>query len=215
MKKYLLIIVLFLGQWTTLVCAQELSVLSCKRVLSDSTFIVSPRYDINDKACAVVKVFANNISGPLDFKGNIVGQVISNGSIYTIYVLDKTKRLKLLHTDYYPITIDFTEFEDSRVGLEGNNVYYVSVSGTKDTNSDKTTNVTGTRVLSFSSDAPLRQLFVNGIEWKVTNNTSKRMLPYGVYEYDAITDGNVHKKDKVELSPSIGSKVVIIEFNNH
>lgn len=213
-KLFLIVVFLLVGQKAMILYAQDISVLSCQKVLSDSTCLVAPRYDINDNACAIVKVFAKNISGPLDFKGNIVGQVITDEKVYTIYVLDKTKRLKLLHTDYYPKVIDFTEYEESKNGLEGNCVYYVSISGTDNSNSVKANNTSGTRILSFTSDAPLRQLFVNGLEWKITNNSSQRLLSYGIYEYDAVTDNNVHKKGKVELSPSIGSKVVKISFND-
>lgn len=39
-------------------------------------------------------------------------------------------------------------------------------------------------------------------------------MPYGEYEYEAVTDGNVRKKGKVELKPSIGSYIVKIEFDN-
>jgi hypothetical protein len=183
-------------------------------IQSDSTCFISPRYDLNGNACAVIKVFASSITGLLDFKGNIIGDVKVDGASYTIYVTDRTKRIKVYHPNYIPETIDFTQYEDSKKGIEGNHVYYVSIIGTDSIKPGKVSNGTGSRILSFSSDAPLRQLFVNGVEWKINDNTSKRLMPYGEYEYEAVTDGNVHKKGKVQLKPSIGSYIVKIEFEN-
>ena len=194
--------------------SQNLSVSSVKMIQSDSTCFISPRYDLNGNACAVIKVFASSITGSLDFKGNIIGDVKLDGSLYTIYVTDRTKRIKVYHPNYIPETIDFTQYEDSRKGIEGNHVYSISISGNDNMKSSKNSYVSGSRILSFSSDVPLRQLFVNGVEWKITNNSSKRLMPYGEYEYEAVTDGNVRKKGKVELKPSIGSYIVKIEFDN-
>lgn len=194
--------------------SQNLSVSSVKMIQSDSTCFISPRHDLNGNACAVIKVFASSITGSLDFKGNIIGDVKFDGSIYTIYVTDRTKRIKVYHPNYIPETIDFTQYDDSKKGIEGNHVYYVSILGNDSIKPDNTSNISGSRILSFSSDVPLRQLFVNGVEWKITDNTSKRLMPYGEYEYEAVTDGNVHKTGKVQLKPSIGSYIVKIEFGN-
>ena len=194
--------------------SQNLSVSSVKMIQSDSTCFISPRYDLNGNACSVVKVFASSIIGSLEFKGNIIGDVKVDGSLYTFYVTDRTKRIKVYHPNYIPETIDFTQYDDSRKGIEGNNVYYVSIIGNDIIKSSNNSNVSGSRILSFSSDVPLRQLFVNGVEWKVTDNTSKRLLPYGEYKYEAITDGDIRKRGRVELVPSFGSMVVNIDFDS-
>jgi hypothetical protein len=194
--------------------SQNLSVSSVKMIQTDSTCFTSPRYDLNGNACAVVKVFANNLIGLLDFKGDIIGEVKGDAAKYTIYVPERTKRLKIYHPDYIPETIDFTQHEDSKKGLEGNHVYYVSISGNESVKSGSISNVSGSRILSFSSDVPLRQLFVNGVEWKITDNTSKRLMPYGEYEYEAVTDENIRKKGNIKLIPSIGSMIVKIIFDN-
>lgn len=193
--------------------SQNLSVSSVKMIQSDSTCFISPRYDLNGNACAVIKVFANSITGLLEFKGNIIGDVKVDGSLYTIYVTDRTKRIKVYHPNYIPETIDFTQYEDSRKGIEGNHVYSVSISGNDSMKSSISSNVSGSRILSFFSDVPLRQLFVNGVEWKITDNTSKRLMPYGEYDYEAISEGNMRKVGHVELVPSIGSMIVRITFD--
>lgn len=112
-------------------------------IQSDSTCFISPRYDLNGNACAVIKVFASSITGSLDFKGNIIGDVKLDGSLYTIYVTDRTKRIKVYHPNYIPETIDFTQYEDSRKGIEGNHVYSISISGNDNMKSSQNSYVSG------------------------------------------------------------------------
>ena len=190
--------------------SQDLSVSSMKMIQTDSTCLTSPRYDLNGHACAVIKVFTNNLLGLLYFKGNIIGDVKTDESLYTIYVTDRTKKIKVYHPNYIPKTIDFTQYEDSKNGIEGNHVYYISISGNNTTKSEKMVLGSGSRNLIFTSNAEIRHLFVNGIEW----NHSSHLLPYGEYEYEAVSEKNVRKKGKVKLTPSIGSMVVNIEFDN-
>lgn len=207
-KTIIIAVFVFMGSYLK---AQNLSVSSVEMVQTDSTCIRFPRYDLNDNVCAVIKVFTSNIVGKLDFKGNIIGDIKADEERYTIYVTNGTKRLKVYHPNYIPGTIDFTQFKVSKKGIEGNRVYYVKISG-DNTKTKNVISVSGSRILSFTSEAPLRKLFVNGIEWPIVSNSSKRLMPYGEYEYDAVTDGNVHKAGRVELKPSFGSMIVKIEF---
>ena len=123
--------------------SQNLSVSSVKMIRSDSICFKSPRYDLNGNACAVIKVIASNITGLLNFKGNIIGDVKIDGASYTFYVTDRTKRIKVYHPNYIPETIDFTQYDDSRKGIEGNHVYYVSIIGNDIIKSSNNSNVSG------------------------------------------------------------------------
>lgn len=210
MRILQLLIALF---WLGIANAQNLVIDSCRVCNKDSTWIISPRTDINGKPCSVIKVFTTNIKGKLDFKGNIVGDIVKGESAYTIYVLDKTKRLKVYHSDYIPETIDFTGYEDSRSGLECNKVYYVFISGPNETRQASVPVPEGSRVLSFFSDMQLQSLIVDGIEWKILNgNSSKRLIPYGNHSYEAISVDGTHLKGEVNLLPSIGSKIIKLNF---
>ena len=141
----------------SLVNAQTLIVDSCKVCKEDSTFHVSPRFDLNDTPCSIVKFITKNISGKLMFKGNIVGSILECKSSYTVYVLNKTKRLKIYHADYIPKTIDFSEYEDSRNGLLNNNVYYVYLSVPNTPQKEETSASVGSRILSFTSNKIMKE----------------------------------------------------------
>ena len=197
--------------------AQNLTIATCKFSPTDSTYIISPRYDINDNPCSIVKVFTRGVVGKLKFKGNIIGEVIEEGDNYIIYVLNKTKRINVYHMDYTPSIIDFTQYDDSKTGVEQNKVYYVHIEDNK-RNLVSTSNVTyptGSRILSFSSDNKLKQLVVNDIDWQIVDNSAKRLLPYGKYKYEAIDTEGRCLRGEVELLPAIGSKIVKLNFYNN
>lgn len=197
--------------------AQNLTITACEYCPTDSTYIISQRYDINDNPCSIVKVFTREITGQLKFKGNIIGEVIENVDCYTIYVLNKTKRINVFHMDYTPCIIDFTQYDDSKMGVEQNKVYYVHIEGNGG-NVETSSNVTypsGSRILSFSTDNKLKQLVVNDIGWQIVDNSAKRLLPYGKYKYEATDTKGRCLRGEVELLPAIGSKIVKLDFGNN
>lgn len=214
MRKYISILITVISISSF---AQDLAITTCRYCPTDSTYIVSQRYDINDNPCSIVKVFTKGIIGELKFKGNIIGEVVENGDNYTIYVLNKTKRINVFHMDYTPKIIDFTQYDDSKTGVEQNKVYYVHIEGNKG-NVVSTSNVTyptGSRILSFSSDNKLKQLVVNDIDWQIVDNSAKKLLPYGKYKYEAVDTEGQCLRGEIELLPAIGSKIIKLNFSNN
>lgn len=215
MRKYISIFIIVFLSISSF--AQELTITTCEYCQTDSTYIISQRYDINGNPCSIVKVFTKEIKGKLKFKGNIIGEVIENGDCYIIYVLNKTKRINIFHTDYTPTIIDFTQYNDSKTGIEQNKVYYVHIERSE-MNEISTSNVTyptGSRILSFSSDNKLKQVVVNDINWNLVDNSAKRLLPYGKYKYKALNTEGKCLRGEIELLPAIGSKIVKLNFDNN
>lgn len=198
---------------TSILLAQNISISDCKYCPTDSTYIVSQRYDINDNPCSIVKVYANDIIGKIEFKGNIVGEVVQKGNVYIIYVLNKTKRINVFHNDYVPQVIDFTTYEDSRTGVEGNKVYYVHLEGDEDKAVSSISYPIGSRILSITSKTKLERIIVNGIDWELINNEAQKLVPYGSYQYEVFDIKGNCSKGTVELLPSLGSKIVKINFD--
>lgn len=211
MKERYFVLIFVIFNYLIPALAQEMDIQNFRKEHTDSFAIYNSRYDINGNICAVVHVSFEGID-ELSFKGDIVGDIIKSGSKYTVYLPNRTKRLQLFNSGYIPQTIDFTNYEDSSKGLIGGNTYSVFV---KSKMSIKKQHEKGSGILIFSSETPLRQLYVNGTEWKIIDNSAKRLLPYGEYEYEAIADGNIHKKGIVELKPAIGSTKVNIIFDNN
>lgn len=218
MKKNLMMLILvFVGH---ILCnAQRITIVSCNKNVTDTTWQVAPRYDINDNPCSIIKVRTSDISGPLEFKGNIVEPVVSDNSTYTVYVLDGTKRLRILHKDYIPEIVDFTDYNESKSGVEGSMVYDVMVKGNTPTKISNSAIIGDLCVLAFSFNEEVKSLTVNSAEWSVLKQygnefSARRTLPYGEYKYEAISTEGRHKKGIVTLDSSVfGVKTVKIVFD--
>ncbi len=189
--------------------AQNINVTSFCVNKTDSMAVVKPRYDINGSVGAIVKISQQNLPH-LILKGNVIGNTINEDTVIIVYVLNNTKRLQLFHEGYIPKTIEFTELLDGCDGLKGGMVYHVQVCGTPQ--ADIVATEIGARVLFFASNTKITKLKVNGKEWKIVNNTSSKLVPYGQYEYEAYTDGFSPQKGLVSVTPSFGRMTVNIEF---
>lgn len=111
MKKYLLITVLLLKH---IVCsAQELNVFKCEVVPTDITARTSPRKDLNDELCAILKV-----SSPAEIVkvlGNTIGEIEKRGTQYWIYFSAGTKQLQLLFNEYKNVNVVFSDYGINKV----------------------------------------------------------------------------------------------------
>ena len=191
--------------------AQELHVVSLNEI-SDKISLPQ-RFDFNDNPCAIVQVLANGVGDSLSFKGSISGDVVHEDSLYLVYVPGRTKKLTIYNGNYLPLEVDFTTFTDNNIGLKGGCIYKLKLAP----NAVSTNNVSasfskGSRLLVFSSATPLANLIVNGKKWKLPHGSARRLLPYGIYDYEAIATDGRRCSGKVELKPSFGSKIVNIKF---
>ena len=97
-----------------LASAQEIVVTSFELKVTDLTAKIDPVYDLNDEACALVKV---SIPGKnVTFTGDIIkgpDQVLPGE--YHIYIPKGTKRIKVAAENYAPVTFEFPmEIEEFR-----------------------------------------------------------------------------------------------------
>lgn len=115
MKKVRLLIVLTTVMLSAAVAsAQEIVVTSFEMKVTDLTAKIDPVYDLNDEACALVKV---SLPGKnVVFTGDIIkgpDQVLPGE--YHIYIPKGTKRVKVAAENYAPLTFEFPmEIEEFR-----------------------------------------------------------------------------------------------------
>lgn len=207
--RYLILLLSVLAFHCCSLYSQNITVLSCTESSDDTTATQHPRYDNNSEPCAVIKVLSEGID-QITFKGNIVGEVNKVGNAYVVYVLNKTKRLQMFHADYVPTTIDLTTYESSANGVRGGKTYRLVVKGVASQTTVAKTYPKGSRMLAFSSEKRLTKLLVNGQPWEIG---SSKLMPYGLYEYEAYTDGELCKRGVVELLSGFGKLNVKIDFN--
>lgn len=85
--------------------AQEIVVTSFELKATDLTAKIDPVYDLNDEACALVKVA---IPGKkVSFKGDIIKEPESISGEYHIYLPEGTKRLTVSVENYLPLVFEF------------------------------------------------------------------------------------------------------------
>lgn len=189
--------------------AQSVEIVSCILNEKDNTALSCPRYDNNDELCAAVKIIAGNIDD-LEIRGSIVGDIIREDSLFLAYLPPRTKRIHLYSNGYIPTTLDFTNYEGFSKGVKEGKTYYVVLNAqteVKDTHYGK-----GSKILQFIADVPIEKVSVNGLEWRVNGNISKRLVPYGKYNYEILAAGYAVNKGVVEVKESFGIEIVKIQF---
>lgn len=191
--------------------AQELRLISLCEINDEMS--IPQRFDLNDNPCAAIQVFAKDVSDTLNFKGSIWGDIVHQDSLYLIYVPNRTKKVTIYNANYLPLEIDFTYYTENHLGLKGGAVYKMQVMpDIVKTNDTSISLQQGMKLLVFTSETPLAKLMVNGKQWKISNDSARRLLPYGTYDYEAIAVDGRNCHGRVELKPSFGNKNVAIKF---
>ena len=119
---------------TMIVCGQELQVRSFRLVANDISAVKYQRLDLNGQPCALIKV-GLGVQGAKFPSTEVVGDVKFDTGEYWVYVVDGTKKLKVMHNNYAPLYIDFSDYPEQR--LEGGRTYVLILVGVNSGNADK------------------------------------------------------------------------------
>lgn len=97
--------------WAISISAQEIKVVRFGIIPGDNTAETSPRQDLSDSLCALVKVKSNGLTG-LQFtnKNQYVGDIDFKDGIYYVYIPTVTNKLSFSHESYLPGVIDMALF---------------------------------------------------------------------------------------------------------
>lgn len=63
------------------------------------------KVDENGNPCAVL--FVQSSINDLNFEGDVVGDVVKDGTTYLVYVKGNTNKLRITHPQYFPVNIKF------------------------------------------------------------------------------------------------------------
>ena len=119
---------------TMIVSGQELQVRSFRLVANDISAVKYQRLDLNGQPCALIKV-GLGVQGAKFPGTEVVGDVKFDTGEYWVYVVDGTKKLKVMHNNYAPLYIDFSDYLEQR--LEGGRTYVLILVGVNSGNADK------------------------------------------------------------------------------
>lgn len=88
--------------------AQGLVVKNFNLVPNDLSASVSPRLDLNGKACALVKVVMQEELSSVE--GNVIGDIVRKGRENWLYITAGTKEVRLIPYSSLPMTIRFSDY---------------------------------------------------------------------------------------------------------
>lgn len=107
MKKLLIIIVFGLYAITSF--SQILKVMEMEEAIFDLTAATNPRYDINGKIGALVKIQLPEVGATFE-NSMILGDVEYRTGEYYVYMASGAKRLTIKYPHCLPLNVDFTEY---------------------------------------------------------------------------------------------------------
>ena len=155
---------------TLIVSGQEFQVRSFRLAANDISAVKYQRLDLNGQPCALIKV-GLGVQGAKFPGTEVVGDVKFDTGEYWVYVVDGTKKLKVMHNNYAPLYIDFSEYPEQR--LEGGRTYVLILSGSLSHSRSNATNdiINGHKFV----DLGLR------VKWATMNVGAERPTDYGEY----------------------------------
>lgn len=120
MKKLLLILA---AAVTLNGMAQKMTVEAMSTAPMDMSASINQRKDLNGKPCALVKVSMTVANA--SFGGNVVGDVLRDGSDYWVYLTSGTKMLQVKHPNYKSLLVTFPDYGVKAV--EGKQTYFLDI----------------------------------------------------------------------------------------
>ena len=149
--RYLRTILLSLTLMMTLIVSgQEFQVRSFRLAENDISAVKYQRLDLNGQPCALIKV-GLGVQGAKFHSTEVVGDVKFDTGEYWVYVVEGTKKLKVMHNNYAPLYIDFSNYPEQR--LEGGRTYVLILVGLNLGNVDKVGKTVDLSNISSASNA--------------------------------------------------------------
>ena len=191
-RNSLKIVLFILAVFISLVAnSQELQVRSFRLAANDISAVKYQRLDLNGRPCALIKV-GLGVKGAKFPGSEVFGDVKYDTGEYWVYVVDGTKRLKVMHEDYAPLYIDFGNYPEQR--LEGGGTYVLILAGSKsDVNNNPTSQQAQGNFLIMNVTPTSSQVSIdNGISTATDSDGSfKVYLDNGSHSY-RVEAGNAY-----------------------
>ena len=167
---------------TFIASAQVLRVMSFRLAQNDISAVKYQRLDLNGQPCALIKV-GLGVQGAKFPGTEVVGGVKFDTGEYWVYVVDGTKRLKVMHNDYTPLYIDFTNYPEQR--LEGGRTYILLLDGAKsDGGNGASSQQSQSNFLIMSVTPPNASVTIDDVrETLNTDGTLKKLISNGIHRY--------------------------------
>ena len=144
---------------TVIAGAQVLRVISFRLAENDISAVKYQRLDLNGQPSALLKV-GLGVQGAKFPGTEVVGDVKFDTGEYWVYVVDGTKKLKVMHNNYTPLYVDFSDYPEQR--LEGGRTYVLLLNGAKSDDSNTGNKSKGNFLIMNVSPSTARVSIDNG-----------------------------------------------------
>ena len=167
---------------TFIASAQVLRVMSFRLAQNDISAVKYQRLDLNGQPCALIKV-GLGVQGAKFPGTEVVGDVKFDTGEYWVYVVDGTKKLKVMHNDYTPLYIDFSNYPEQR--LEGGRTYVLLLDGAKsDGGKGASSQQQQSNFLIMSVIPPNASVTIDNVHEPLnTDGTLKKLISNGIHRY--------------------------------
>ena len=162
--------------------AQVLKVMSFRLATNDISAVKYQRLDLNGNPCALIKV-GLGVQGAKFPGTEVVGDLKFDTGEYWVYVVDGTKKLKVMHNDYTPLYIDFSNYPEQR--LEGGRTYVMLLDGAKsDGGNGSSSQQQQSNFLIMSVNPPNASVTIDDVHEPLnTDGTLKKLISNGIHRY--------------------------------
>jgi hypothetical protein len=208
-KKHLIIFIAYLLTLPLYTNAALFRVLDFKEATDDLSAVRYPRNDVNDEACAIIKIYTdiNNLS--FNTRLGIEGDIIKHTGEYWIYVSPREKRIKITSSGFVPLEYDFP------VIIESAKVYKLRITGI-----DAKESSLIPEIIHFNSNPEGAELYLNGVlkgftpislainegEYKIT--IRKPLHKLEEFNINVVKGYSNRINKSLELLPDFGSIVI-------
>ncbi len=183
------------------VYSQEINILGFYQQPMYLTASIYPRYDLNDKACVLIKVIITEPN--VRFEDNIVGDVEFKTNEYWVYVSNNTKQLKV--TNAQPLLINFKDY--NIIDVKSKLTYELLLK--KESNEIQKQQMQKLTVKVNPHDSKVE---IDGYDFPVSSGVVATLLPIGIHNVSVVNNSN-SKTEQITLFAS-SPKELIIDLNS-
>ena len=190
-RNKLMILFFLLGVFVAIIAySQELQVKSFRLAANDISAVKYQRLDLNGQPCALIKV-GWGVQGAKFPGTEVVGDVKFDTGEYWVYVVDGTKKLKVMHNEYTPLYIDFSNYPEQR--LEGGRTYILLLNGSMPNGGDAMAAQQAQGNFLIMNVTPANALVtIDDVrETLNTDGTMKKFVQNGIHRY-CVDAGNAY-----------------------
>ena len=184
------------------VYSQEINVLGFYLQTTDLTASTHPRYDLNNKECALIKVVITEPN--VTFEGNVIGEVEFKTNEYWVYVSNGTKQLKVKVANALPLLINFKDH--NIINVKSKLTYELFLK--KESNEASKPQMQKLVVKVNPHDSKVE---IDGFDFPVSDGTIVTVLPVGVHNVSVVNNNN-SKTEQITLFAS-SPKELVIDLN--